>query len=156
MNPNDIDKQIDRAISAHESEHHAKSRQFKPPTLNEVKAYIAEKGCNVDAGMFWNFYESKGWMIGKNKMKKWHSAVATWQKSLPPKPAVKTVTCFICHDKATAQIESAYGKLTICTKCNGLLNNAPLNKTYKGKTIPKHSMDAGQLEIMILNQKSRR
>ena len=27
-----------------------------------------------------HFYESKGWMVGKNKMKQWRSAVATWAK----------------------------------------------------------------------------
>ncbi len=32
----------------------------------------------MDAEAFWNFYESKDWMIGKNKMKKWQSAVITW------------------------------------------------------------------------------
>lgn len=51
---------------------------FVPPTLEEVRAYIAEKGYRVDADQWWNFYSSKGWMIGKNKMAKWKAAVATW------------------------------------------------------------------------------
>lgn len=55
-------------------------KRFKKPTIEEVKAYIAEKGYDVDAERFWNFYEAKDWFIGKNKMKNWHSAVATWQK----------------------------------------------------------------------------
>jgi hypothetical protein len=32
-----------------------------------------------EAEKFWNFYESKGWMIGKNKMKSWQHAIKTWK-----------------------------------------------------------------------------
>lgn len=51
-----------------------------PPTLEEVISYINENGVSVDPYKFWNFYESKGWYVGKNKMKNWHSAIATWVK----------------------------------------------------------------------------
>ena len=53
---------------------------FKPPTVEEVKAYCQERGNNIDAESFVAFYESKGWMIGKNKMKSWKSAITTWEK----------------------------------------------------------------------------
>lgn len=53
---------------------------FKPPTVEEVKAYCQERGNNIDAESFVAFYESKGWMIGKNKMKNWKSAITTWEK----------------------------------------------------------------------------
>ena len=53
--------------------------QFSPPSVEDVKAYVLEKGYSVDAVQFVNFYESKGWMVGKNKMKNWRAAVATWQ-----------------------------------------------------------------------------
>lgn len=56
----------------------AKGR-FAKPTVEEVAAYAAEKGYRgFDAGRFWNFYESKGWMVGKNKMTNWRSAVSNW------------------------------------------------------------------------------
>jgi len=58
----------------------AKSTRWKPPTVEEVQAYIDEKGYNIDAEYWWNFYNSKNWMIGKNKMSKWKSAVATWAR----------------------------------------------------------------------------
>lgn len=51
---------------------------FTPPTLEEVKAYVAEKGYRVNAERWWNFYDARGWMMGKNKMQRWRSAVATW------------------------------------------------------------------------------
>ena len=34
----------------------------------------------MDAEKFFDFYESKGWMIGKNKMKNWKAALRTWEK----------------------------------------------------------------------------
>lgn len=53
--------------------------RFTPPTLSEVQSYIEEKGYHMDAEAFINFYESKGWMIGKNQMKSWKSAISTWE-----------------------------------------------------------------------------
>ncbi|WP_373804335.1 DUF4373 domain-containing protein [Bacteroides heparinolyticus] len=58
----------------------AKRTAFVPPTIEEVKAYIQEKGYPVDAERFIDFYTSKGWMVGKNKMKDWKAAVRTWSK----------------------------------------------------------------------------
>ncbi len=56
-------------------------KQFVPPTLEEVREYIIGKRSDVDAEKFWNFYESKGWMVGKNKMKNWKAAVRTWERN---------------------------------------------------------------------------
>ena len=53
---------------------------MKRPTLEEVQAYIAEKGYSVDAESFIAFYESNGWKVGKNPMKSWRAALVTWQK----------------------------------------------------------------------------
>lgn len=51
-----------------------------PPTQEEVECYVSEKGYKVDAGRFIDFYSSKGWMIGKNKMKDWRAAVSMWNR----------------------------------------------------------------------------
>lgn len=53
---------------------------FKPPTVDEVAAYITERNSPINPTQFWNFYESKGWMIGSNKMKDWKAAVRTWEQ----------------------------------------------------------------------------
>ena len=58
-----------------------KRKRFVPPTLEEVKAYCAERKNNVDAERFVNYYESNGWMVGKSKMKDWKAAVRTWEKN---------------------------------------------------------------------------
>lgn len=57
-----------------------KSTRFVPPTLSDVQKFISEKGYTINASAFVDFYESKGWMIGKNKMKDWKAAVRTWQR----------------------------------------------------------------------------
>ena len=57
--------------------------RFAPPTLEEVTAYCRERGNKVDPQKFIDFYESKGWMIGKNKMKSWQAAVRTWERREP-------------------------------------------------------------------------
>ena len=54
--------------------------RFSPPSLDEVQAYIAERGSAVDAQQFVDFYASKGWMVGKNRMKDWKAAVRTWEQ----------------------------------------------------------------------------
>ena len=57
-----------------------KEKRFAPPTREEVAAYCAEKGYKVDADRFVDFYESKGWYVGKNKMKNWQAAVRNWAR----------------------------------------------------------------------------
>ena len=63
--------------------------RFTPPSLEEVKAYCSERGNRIDPQTFIDFYESKGWMIGKNKMKDWKAAVRTWERK-ENKPAMAT------------------------------------------------------------------
>lgn len=53
--------------------------KFSPPSLLEVQNYIIEKKYGVNAHSFWNFYESKNWMVGKNKMKDYKKAIAGWE-----------------------------------------------------------------------------
>lgn len=57
-----------------------KEKRFAPPALENVMGYCQEKGYNIDAERFIDFYESKGWMIGKNKMKDWKAAVRNWAR----------------------------------------------------------------------------
>jgi len=57
------------------------SVRFTPPSVEEVADYCRERGNSVDPQTFVDFYESKGWMIGKNKMKDWKSAVRTWERN---------------------------------------------------------------------------
>ena len=35
----------------------------------------------MDSQRFIDFYESKGWIVGKSKMKDWKAAIRTWEKN---------------------------------------------------------------------------
>lgn len=55
------------------------SRRFTPPTVDEVAAYFSERNADsAEAERFVDFYESKGWVVGKTKMKDWKAAVRNW------------------------------------------------------------------------------
>ena len=56
-------------------------KRFTPPTYEQVSTYCKERKNTVDAERFLDFYESKGWMVGKNKMKDWKAAVRNWERS---------------------------------------------------------------------------
>ena len=56
------------------------SSRFAPPSLEDVRAYCSERNNSVDPQRFIDFYESKGWMVGKNKMKDWKAAIRTWEQ----------------------------------------------------------------------------
>ena len=57
-----------------------KSTAFIKPSVEEVRAYFQERNNGIDPERFVDFYEMKGWMIGKNHMKDWKAAVRTWEK----------------------------------------------------------------------------
>ena len=66
-----------------------KSRAFTAPSIEDISQYCRERNNGVDPQTFFDFYESKGWMVGKNKMKDWKAAVRTWEKREREKPQTK-------------------------------------------------------------------
>lgn len=58
-----------------------KAKRFIPPTQKEVEAYCLERKNGVDCERFIDFYTSKNWYVGKNKMKDWKACVRTWERS---------------------------------------------------------------------------
>jgi hypothetical protein len=72
-----------------------KSARFTPPSIEEVRAYIAERKSPVDAEKWYAYYVANGWRVGKNPMKNWHASVVYWEREAkkpgmsaknPPKP----------------------------------------------------------------------
>lgn len=57
-----------------------KNNIFKKPTIDQVQQYCQQRNNNIDAQSFIDFYESKDWMIGKNKMKNWQACIRTWER----------------------------------------------------------------------------
>lgn len=96
-------KEKNKSISNDIEREKAKTvKRFCPPTLQEVQAYIQEKGYSIDAEAFIAFYESKGWMVGKNKMKDWRMAIVTWSKrDNRPATSKKSQTNKSCNDEWT-------------------------------------------------------
>jgi len=54
-----------------------RDKKFKPPTVQEVQEYSS----TIDAERFCDFYGSKGWMVGKNKMKDFKAAIRNWERN---------------------------------------------------------------------------
>ena len=63
------------------SEDKEPQKRFSKPSLDDVKAYCQERGNNVDAEKWFNYYSANGWKVGKNPMKDWKAAVRTWERS---------------------------------------------------------------------------
>lgn len=57
-----------------------KRKRFTPPSLDEVKSYCNERNNAVNPEAFVDFYESKGWKVGREPMKDWRAAVRTWER----------------------------------------------------------------------------
>lgn len=72
----------------------SRTSRFTPPTEFEVRAYCKEKDYSVDATRFIDFYASKGWMVGKNKMKDWKAAVRNWERGQRQETTTKTANRF--------------------------------------------------------------
>lgn len=68
---------IDNNINTNTKENNIKEK-FKKPTIEEIENYIKELGVVLDANNFYDYYESKGWIIGKTTMKNWKACVRTW------------------------------------------------------------------------------
>ena len=56
-------------------------RRFTKPSRMDVYEYMAEKHVNdyeTESEKFFDFYSSKGWFVGKNKMKDWAKTGPDW------------------------------------------------------------------------------
>lgn len=69
-----IDKQLDNKKEIN------KEKRFIKPTIEEIQQYCDERNNGINANAFYDFYESKNWYVGKNKMKDWEACVRTWEQ----------------------------------------------------------------------------
>ena len=110
--PNNINNNIKNNISV---------TRFVKPKVEEIDSYCKERKNNVDAQQFFDYYESKGWKVGKSPMKDWKSAVRTWERNdfnnhnkvvtnEPPKLQFNVV-----------KAEGYEGAPTVCPKCGSRL-----------------------------------
>lgn len=61
-----------------------KRKVFKKPTIEEIQNYCEARNNGINAEAFYDFYESKNWYVGKNKMKDWEACIRTWEKRQNP------------------------------------------------------------------------
>ena len=54
---------------------------FTKPTLDEVRAYCIQRDNGIDPLYWLDYYEARGWMVGKTKMQDWKAAVRTWERN---------------------------------------------------------------------------
>ena len=52
-----------------------------PPPIEDVILYCKERSNGIDPHKWFDHYEARGWMIGKNRMKDWKAAVRTWEQN---------------------------------------------------------------------------
>ena len=92
-----------------------KKERFKAPTVEEVQEYCTERGNNIDAQHFIDYYSARGWMLGKNHIKDWKACVRTWERNDSFKP-----------QKQQEQPEKKYDQ-------NGYESEEELMKMFYGK-----------------------
>ncbi len=56
------------------------TKKFIKPTIEEIEEYCLERNNGINANAFYDFYESKDWYVGKNKMKDWKACIRTWEQ----------------------------------------------------------------------------
>ena len=73
----------------------AKRKRFQPPSVSEVADYCRERGNTINAVQFVDFYEARGWKLGRQTMRDWKAAVRTWERreqpNTPAEPEMKFV-----------------------------------------------------------------
>jgi hypothetical protein len=99
-----------------------KTHKFIVPSTEEVYEYMVEKEfefAKIESEKFINFFESKGWKVGKNPMKNWKSAIANW----------------IIHFYERNKINTnKISKLEVIEKSHAINENIDWNEVYKDPT----------------------
>lgn len=70
-----------KSISNDIDDSNKRKAKFVKPTIEEIRCFCEERNNGIDADEFFNFYESKGWVIGKSPMKDWKACIRTWERN---------------------------------------------------------------------------
>lgn len=91
---------------------------FTTPNVDEVRAYCSERHNNIDPQHFCDFYQARGWMIGKNKMKDWKAAVRTWEKNDYPVSSQKIQSTYnLDPEKCWSCGKPTPDDISLCPSC---------------------------------------
>lgn len=56
-----------------------KKNTFKKPSIKEIQSYCNFRKNNIDANVFFDFYEAVGWHVGKTDMYDWKATIRVWE-----------------------------------------------------------------------------
>ncbi len=82
-------------------------KRFVKPTIDEVIIYCKEANKPINPEKFWNFYESKGWKVGKAPMKNWKAAISTWSSNYSDNNTAVETSTFSTDENAKLLASSA-------------------------------------------------
>ena len=97
----------------------AESEGDSTPTLSDVIDYCRERGGLVDAEEFYDFYTSKGWLIGKTPMQDWKAAFRGWERNHKAKE----------QPDRYADIDDWYRRRTAEDDQRGIFDNQPSDQS---------------------------
>lgn len=87
LDNNTLDNNINNNIGENSNTPKAeKKERFKTPSVEEVQEYCTERGNNIDAQHFIDYYSARGWRLGKNHIKDWKACIRTWERNDSFKP----------------------------------------------------------------------
>ena len=106
-----VERQI--RIDKNNKENKIKER-FVKPSIDEIRSYCEERNNGIDAGNFFDFYESKGWKVGSTPMKDWKACVRTWERSRTTAPKQQTYeSTYTDHEREKQKEMANLAELTM-------------------------------------------
>lgn len=76
-----VNVNVNENVNDNENVYIEKTKRFIKPTVEEIEEYCLERNNGIVPNKFYDFYESKNWLVGKNKMKDWKACVRTWENN---------------------------------------------------------------------------
>jgi hypothetical protein len=104
--------------------------KFVKPSVEEVCEYMIEHGfefAKTQSDVFVNFYESKGWKIGKNPMIDWKASARLWIRSYYERNRI---------------LSPKKSKLEVLQESHTTTENIDWNKIYEKKQDEQHSQES--------------
>ena len=95
------------------------AKKFKKPTPAEVTAYAISRNYPLDGDEFCDYYEMRGWIIGKTPMKDWQAAVRYWERLWRKRTGnyltdlPQSSTELSSHDADEAEVDAIFEELNI-------------------------------------------
>lgn len=102
---NDLTTDGQRVDTNEEVKKIRKKEERLPPTKEDVDDYFLEMGIRNESSKFFDYFESNGWRVGRNKMKDWRSAARNWKRRgieggmIKPQAIKKTYPCDSCKQR---------------------------------------------------------